>query len=39
MSEWTYSLQNRTKKLDPYTDTILEWLKEHSDLSAAQIEY
>ena len=38
MSEWTYSLQNRTKKLDPYADTILEWLKEHSDLSAAQIE-
>ena len=27
------------KKLDPYADTILEWLKEHSDLSAAQIEY
>ncbi len=38
MSEWTFSLQNRTKKLDPYRETILEWLKEHSDLSAAQIE-
>ena len=38
MSEWTYALQNRTKKLDPYADIILEWLKEHSDLSAAQVE-
>jgi len=38
MSEWTFSLQNRTKKLDPYRQTILEWLKEHSDLSAAQVE-
>ena len=38
MSEWTYTLQNRAKKLDPYADIILEWLKEHSDLSAAQIE-
>jgi transposase len=24
--------------LDPYADIILVWLKEHSDLSAAQIE-
>ncbi|MGH2108685.1 hypothetical protein [Aerococcus urinaeequi] len=24
--------------MDPYADIILEWLKEHSDLSAAQIE-
>lgn len=38
MSEWTYSLQNKAKKLEPYADIILEWLKEHSDLSAAQIE-
>lgn len=38
MSEWTHTLQNRAKKLDPYADIILEWLKEHSDLSAAQIE-
>ncbi|WP_253940769.1 hypothetical protein [Fundicoccus ignavus] len=38
MSEWTDTLQNRTKKLDPYEPIILEWLKEHSDLSAAQIE-
>ena len=38
MSEWTNTLQNRKKKLDPYEATILEWLKEHNDLSAAQIE-
>ncbi|SDI81331.1 hypothetical protein SAMN04487994_10512 [Dolosicoccus paucivorans] len=38
MSEWTYTLQNRAKKVDPYADIILEWLKEHNDLSAAQIE-
>lgn len=25
-------------KLDSYEDIILEWLKEHNDLSAAQIE-
>ena len=38
MSEWVNSLQNRTKKLDPYAETIVGWLKEHNDLSAAQIE-
>ena len=38
MSEWTAGLQNRRKKLDPYEAVIVEWLKEHSDLSAAQIE-
>ena len=38
MSEWTAGLQNREKKLDPYESIILEWLKEHNDLSAAQIE-
>jgi transposase len=36
--EWTTSLRNRTKKLDPYHDHILSWLKEHSDLSSAQVE-
>ena len=38
MSEWTAGLQNRKKKLDPYEAVIVEWLKEHSNLSAAQIE-
>lgn len=31
------SLQSRGKKLDPFRDKILEWLKEHPDLSGAQI--
>ncbi|WP_339063989.1 IS21 family transposase [Tepidibacillus marianensis] len=32
------SLGSRQKKLDPYRDQILSWLKEHPDLSSAQIE-
>lgn len=31
------SLQTRSKKLDPYQDDILAWLKEHPDLTSAQI--
>jgi transposase len=31
------SLQSRSKKLDPFRDKILGWLKEHPDLSGAQI--
>lgn len=31
------SLQNRSKKLDPYREIIIEWLKEHPDLTGAQI--
>ena len=31
------SLQGRSKKLDPFREKILGWLKEHPDLSAAQI--
>ncbi|SEL39626.1 IS21 family transposase [Alkalibacterium pelagium] len=38
MSEWTSSLQSRTKKLSNYEDVILDWLTRHPDLSAAQIE-
>lgn len=38
MVQWTHSLQTRKKKLDDYEDTIVEWLKEHADLSAAQVE-
>lgn len=38
MSEWPDTLQNQTKKLHPYEMVILGWLKEHTDLSAAQIE-
>lgn len=31
------SLQNRSKKLDPYHQEIVEWLKEHPDLTGAQV--
>jgi len=37
-SDWVSTLDSRTKKLDPYRDTILSWLKEHNDLSSAQVE-
>ena len=37
-AEWINSLRTRRKKLDPYRDRILSWLKEHPDLSSAQIE-
>lgn len=36
--EWVNSLENRAKKLDPFRDLILSWLKEHPDLSSSQIE-
>jgi transposase len=31
------SLQSRSKKLDPFREDILGWLKEHPDLSGAQV--
>lgn len=34
---WVNDLKTRKRKLDPYRDTILGWLKEHPDLSASQI--
>lgn len=37
-SEWFASLGSRRKKLDPYRDWIINWLREHPDLSSAQIE-
>lgn len=37
MAEWVESLQTRSKKLDPYHDLILCWLKEHPDMTAAQV--
>ncbi len=36
-NKFIHSLQNRTKKLDPYQDHILSWLKEHPDMTSAQI--
>jgi len=35
--EFILSLQNRSKKLDPYHEEIVSWLKEHPDLTGAQI--
>lgn len=37
-TNWMISLGRRQKKLDPYRDRIVTWLKEHPDLSSAQIE-
>lgn len=34
---WVNELRTRKKKLDPYKDQILAWLKEHPDLSASQV--
>ncbi|MBU9713440.1 IS21 family transposase, partial [Bacillus tamaricis] len=31
------SLQSRSKKLDPFREEILGWIKEHPDLSGAQV--
>ncbi len=36
-TEFIASLQNRAKKLDPYQDDILIWLKEHPDMTSSQI--
>lgn len=37
MEDWVATLKARKKKLDPYRETILTWLKEHPDLTGAQI--
>ncbi|WP_232824322.1 helix-turn-helix domain-containing protein [Paraliobacillus zengyii] len=34
---WVDNLKIRQRKLDPFQDQILGWLKEHQDLSASQI--
>ncbi|WP_318654469.1 IS21 family transposase [Enterococcus faecium] len=38
MCAWTATLQNRQKKLGNHEEVIVQWLNEHPDLSAAQIE-
>lgn len=38
MSEFVESIKSRQKKLDPYRNLILSWLREHPDVSAAQVE-
>ena len=37
MAEWVDSLQYKKKKLDPYKELILSWLRMHPDMSAAQV--
>ncbi|NMA90620.1 MAG: hypothetical protein GX972_04750 [Amphibacillus sp.] len=37
MALWLASTDRRTRKLDKYKNEILSWLKEHLDLSTAQI--
>ncbi|AGX06487.1 transposase (22) [Bacillus sp. NRRL B-14911] len=34
---FSISLQSRSKKLDPFREKIIGWLKEHPDLSGAQV--
>lgn len=35
--KWVEKLKIRKRKLDPYRDDILSWLKEYPDLSVSQI--
>ena len=37
MAIWLASTRTRKRKLDDYSEMILEWLREHPDLSASQI--
>lgn len=37
MLEWLASCRERRKKLDPYKEEMLFWLREHQDLSASQV--
>ncbi len=38
MAEWIDSTKIRKKKLDPYKDLILSWLREHQDIKASRVE-
>lgn len=37
-AEWVESIQSRKKKLDPYKELILSWLRQYPDMSSAQVE-
>ncbi|NRD80206.1 IS21 family transposase [Bacillus sp. BRMEA1] len=37
MTEWLASIRTRSRKLDPHKELILTWLKDHQDMSAAQV--
>lgn len=38
MAEWVDTLKYKKKKLDPYKELILSWLRMHPDMSAAQVQ-
>ncbi len=38
MAEWIDSTKTRKKKLDPYKDLILSWLRDHPDMKASQAQ-
>ena len=38
MAEWIDASKTRAKKLDPYKEEILSWLKAHPDMKSAQVE-
>jgi transposase len=38
MAEWIDSTKTRKKKLDPYKNLILSWLREHPEMKASQVE-
>src|SRR5690554_1883550 len=38
MADWIDSINTKRKKLDPYKNQILKWLKENPDMTAAQVE-
>jgi transposase len=37
MTEWMASIRSRRRKLDTHKELILTWLKDHPDMSAAQV--
>lgn len=37
MAKWISHTKTRKKKLDPYKELILTWLREHPDMTAAQV--
>src|SRR5690625_2126530 len=37
MAKWVKTTKRRRRKLDPYKDIILEWLRKNPDMTAAQV--
>jgi transposase len=38
MAEWVETMKSKKRKLDPYKELILSWLRMHPDMSAAQVQ-